>query len=316
MSRPIIIDTDPGNDDAVLLAVAAAATDLNIVGVSTVAGNTTLKHATRNARSILDWFGQAEVPVAAGARSPLIRDPEVADIHGKKGLHTVPPAPSTDPLDVAGANALIKWAKSQSQKPTLLAVGPLTNVALALAIEPDFSDMLADVYVMGGAATVGGNVTPTAEYNFYADPEAAKRVIRDLQPTLVGLDVTNRAIVSSEMIRKWAHRSEPFATIASWLVYAPHQQIEESLDAGARPASHDAVVVVSLLADILEFEAFPSKVITSSECRGTLVCDQRSGRDDTDSYSMVDVATAIDADTFESTLVETVEGIESVMKEQ
>lgn len=300
MPVPLLVDTDPGNDDAVLLALAAAAGEIDIVGVTTVAGNGQLEHTTRNARAILDWFENGSVPVAPGAAAPLVRELESAsDVHGPDGLHKLPPEPTNDTLSISGANAIVEWARANPGELTLAAVGPLTNVALALALEPDLPDLLDDIYIMGGAAFVGGNVTPMAEYNFYADPEAARRVVRDASPKLVGLDVTDRTTVPSETIREWAAGREPFRTIAAWMAYASPEKIDETLSANGPPSIHDATVGIGLLTDILDFESYYAEVETIGSCRGTLICDDE---EITGNAPNVDVAVDIDVAKFRETL--------------
>lgn len=303
MSTPVLIDTDPGNDDAVLLALAAAADGMEIAAVTTVAGNVGLEATTRNARAILDWFGEADVPVAAGADAPLVRELDTAaHVHGTEGLHGHPPETSNEFTGTAGANEIVERARARPGELTLMAVGPLTNVALALALEPDLPELLDDLYVMGGAAFVSGNASPTAEYNFYADPEAARRVVREAEPKVVGLDATNDATVNPDTVREWAGRGEPFRTIASWLAYAAPENVEDALAEPGSMASHDAAVGVDLLADVLEFEPYPAEVETYGSCRGALICDDR---DRSEAAPNVEVAVDIDTREFRKELVGT-----------
>lgn len=307
MSTSLLIDTDPGNDDAVLLALATVAEGIDVVGVTSVAGNDRLEHTTWNASAVLDWFGNGDVPVAPGAAAPLIRELETASaIHGPRGLHELPPEPTNDPVSTAGANAIVEQARTHPEKLTLVAVGPLTNVALALALEPDLPDLLDDLYVMGGAAFVGGNVTPMAEYNFYADPEAARRVVREAHPKLVGLDVTNHATVPPKTIREWAMEQEPFRTMAAWMAYTSLENLDQALADDGPASVHDATVGVELLTEILTFEPSYAEIETCGSCRGTLICDDQGV---TGNAPNVEVAVDIDAAAFRETLLETLRTI-------
>ena len=198
MSTPVILDCDPGHDDAIALLLALASREVRLLGVTTVAGNQTLEKTTANAIRVLDHVGRGEVPVAAGAPRPLVRERHVAaDVHGETGLDgpTLPP-PSREPE----RDHAIDWiAHTLSEAPgpvTLVPTGPLTNIALLLARYPELAARLERIVLMGGA--IGeGNVTPAAEFNIWADPEAAHRVFTSgVDLTMVGLDVTHSALLT------------------------------------------------------------------------------------------------------------------------
>jgi inosine-uridine nucleoside N-ribohydrolase len=300
MSTPVLVDTDPGNDDAVLLALAAAAPAVDVVGATTVAGNAGLAATTRNARAVLEWAGLPDVPVVPGADRPLVREAEPAPVHGPDGLYGTLPEPEGEPAPGHAARTIVETARAHEGDLTLVAVGPLTNVALALALEPALPDLLSDLYVMGGAAMTGGNVTPMAEYNFYHDPEAARRVVRDGEPRLVGLDVTDRARLRGETLRDLAAGPDPLRTVAGWLAYTDPADVADALDAGDPPGTHDATVGVELLGGVLEFERHHATVETCGSCRGTLVVDDRGV---TGGDPNVDVAVDIDVPAFRETLL-------------
>lgn len=178
---PLLIDCDPGIDDSVALLLACASPEVRLLGVSTVAGNVGLEHTTRNARRVLTLAGRADVPVAAGAPRPLVRSQprRAAEVHGEDGVHGVPLPEPAGPVDSRHAVTLLAEAIAGSPDPvTLVAVGPLTNVALLYALHPDLAARLGRLVVMGGSAD-GGNVTPVAEFNVWSDPEAAYRVLTD-----------------------------------------------------------------------------------------------------------------------------------------
>jgi inosine-uridine nucleoside N-ribohydrolase len=195
--RSIILDCDPGHDDAVALLLALGSEEIELLGVTTVAGNQTLEKTTANAIRVLDYVGANDVPVAAGASRPLIRSPHVAsDIHGESGLDgaDLPPA-GREPLADHAIDWMAQTLLSASRPVTLVATGPLTNVALLLARHPAAETQLERIVLMGGAIAEG-NVTPAAEFNVWADPEAARRVFSSkIELTMVGLDVTHKALI-------------------------------------------------------------------------------------------------------------------------
>jgi inosine-uridine nucleoside N-ribohydrolase len=195
--EPILLDCDPGHDDAIALLLALASPEVDLRAVTTVAGNQTLEKTTRNALKVLELVGRTDVAVAAGADRPLVREPFVAEeVHGESGMDgPVLPDPST-PTDGRHAVDLLAAEieaeiEALARPPTLVAVGPLTNVALLLALRP--AARPARIVLMGGAVAEG-NTTPAAEFNIWADPEAAHRVFESgIDVTMVGLDVTHRA---------------------------------------------------------------------------------------------------------------------------
>ena len=191
-TTPIILDCDPGHDDAIALLLALASPEVELLGVTTVAGNQTLEKTTANAIRILEFADRTDVPVMAGANRPLVREPYVAKyVHGETGLDgpDLPPAQGS-PLDEHAVDFLGRHAGGA----TLVAVGPLTNVALMLARYPDARP--ERIVLMGGSIGLG-NVTPAAEFNVWADPEAAARVFGSgLDVTMIGLDVTHEALMT------------------------------------------------------------------------------------------------------------------------
>jgi len=193
----IILDCDPGHDDAIALLLALASPEVNLLGVTTVSGNQTLDKTTANAIRVLDHVDRTGVPVAAGADRPLVRERHVAaEVHGETGLDgpDLPP-PSRRP-EPAHAIDWIAMTLMASQSPiTLVPTGPLTNIALFLARYPELVTRVERIVLMGGAYGEG-NVTPAAEFNIWADPEAAHRVFTSgIDLTMVGLDVTHQALL-------------------------------------------------------------------------------------------------------------------------
>jgi inosine-uridine nucleoside N-ribohydrolase len=195
-ATPIILDCDPGHDDAIALLLALASPEVELVGVTTVSGNQTLDKTTANALRLLEFVNRTDVPVAAGADAPLVRERVVAEyVHGETGMDgpDLPPA-RTKPIDEHAVDYLAREIDARGGKLTLVPTGPLTNVALLLAMHPGV--VPERVVLMGGAAGEG-NRTPAAEFNIWADPEAARRVFESgIDVTMVGLDVTHQALIT------------------------------------------------------------------------------------------------------------------------
>jgi inosine-uridine nucleoside N-ribohydrolase len=193
---PLILDVDTGTDDALALAYAVASPGIELIAVTTVAGNVDVEKTTANTLAVLDWLGSGDVPVHRGASRPLVQPHRDAiSFHDEGGLGgaRLPPATRAIGTD-RGPAALIRLARHHPGVLTLVTLGPLTNLAIALNVEPTLPDLLKSVVVMGGAYFVPGNTTLAAEFNILADPDAADQVFNAPFPNLtaVGLDVTQR----------------------------------------------------------------------------------------------------------------------------
>ncbi|MEY9215243.1 nucleoside hydrolase [Thermobifida halotolerans] len=203
----VFIDCDPGIDDALALAYLAAEPGVELVGVGTVYGNAAVETTTDNAVRLLRLYERPEVPVAAGAARPLVQQPSLAaHVHGANGLGGIEvPAVETSPVSESAAELLVRLARSAPGEICVLALGPLTNLALALALEPRLPQLVDRVVVMGGAVRAPGNVTPWAEANVNNDPEAAEAVLgAGFDLTLVALDVTMRALATEPWLEELA----------------------------------------------------------------------------------------------------------------
>lgn len=192
---PVVLDCDPGHDDAVAMLLAQASPALDLLGITTVAGNQTLRLCTRNALRVCALAGIEDVPVAAGADAPLARPLQVAEhIHGESGLDGADlPEPGSGTVAEDAVSLTARLLRDSPGPVTLIATGPLTNLAWLLRRHPDITDRIREVVLMGGA-TGRGNTTPYAEFNIHTDPEAAREVwASGLEITMVGLNATHQA---------------------------------------------------------------------------------------------------------------------------
>lgn len=217
---PIIIDCDPGHDDAIALILALASTKLNVLAVTTSAGNQTPDKTLRNALRILTLLGRHDIPVASGAPKPLLRELIIADnVHGESGLDgPALPEPGFAPQALTAVELMAKTLRASTEPVTLVPTGPLTNIALLLSAHPELKAKIARIVLMGGSAGPG-NWTPAAEFNIYVDPEAAEMVFSAGVPiTMCGLDVTHAAQVMDEDIERIRAITNPIAlTVAELL---------------------------------------------------------------------------------------------------
>jgi inosine-uridine nucleoside N-ribohydrolase len=274
---PVVVDCDPGQDDAIALLLALASRELELLGVTTVAGNQTLEKTTANALKVLELAGRADVPVAAGADRPLVRELVVAaDAHGETGLDgpDLPP-PRGRALGQHAVDFLDEQIASSDRPLTLVALGPLTNVALLLAQRPERAARLARIVLMGGAVGAG-NMTAAAEFNVWVDPEAAARVFQSgLDVTMVGLDVTNQAVLTAEHADRLRGTGRVGTAVAEMLdFYGGFYR--RTYRFGGAPV-HDAVAVAHLIQPkLVATSARHVAVDTESGlCRGRTVVDAR-----------------------------------------
>ncbi|MBT8239686.1 MAG: nucleoside hydrolase, partial [Acidimicrobiia bacterium] len=203
--KPVIIDTDPGQDDAMAILLALASPELDVLGITCVAGNTRLPAVVRNARIICELAGRPDVPVFAGCDRPMVRRLVTAEhVHGPTGLDGPDWAEPSMPVQNAHA---VDWLidtlmGSADHSVTLCPIGPLTNIAMAMVREPAVVNKIAEIVNMGGGYFAGGNVTPAAEFNIYVDPEAAEIVFTSGVPLVVmPLDVTHKALTNKARVQ-------------------------------------------------------------------------------------------------------------------
>ncbi|MEH8247375.1 pyrimidine-specific ribonucleoside hydrolase RihA [Aeromonas veronii] len=220
MALPVILDCDPGHDDAIALILALASPELKVLAVTTSAGNQTPDKTLNNALRILTLLGRDDIPVAAGAPKPLARELIIADnVHGESGLDGPKlPDPAFAPQAMTGLELMAKCLRESLEPVTLVPTGPLTNIALLLAAHPELKGKIARIVLMGGTAGAG-NWTPAAEFNIYVDPEAADMVFKSGIPiTMCGLDVTHEAQVMDEDIERVRAITNPVAQCVAGLL--------------------------------------------------------------------------------------------------
>jgi inosine-uridine nucleoside N-ribohydrolase len=299
----IVLDCDPGHDDAIALLLALASPEVELLGVTTVHGNQTLEKTTANALKVLELAGHSEIPVAPGAERPLRREAYVAAyVHGESGLDgPVLPPPRTEPVDEHAVDFLARVVLASSEPVTLVPTGPLTNIGLFLARHPQAAAGVQRIVLMGGA--IGeGNVTPAAEFNIWCDPEAADRVFSSgLDVTMIGLDVTHKALVGpahAEQLRGFGRVGQVVAELLEF--YGRFHRETYGWDGSP---IHDAVALA---------HAFRPDLVETVRTGVRVDCDGELGRGRTNAdlrgrmgwEPNAEVGVDIDADGFVSLLLE------------
>jgi len=250
MPRKIIIDTDPGVDDSMAIFFALCSPELDVIGLTTIFGNVHTELATKNALRLLEIAGRAEIPVAQGAVDALAQPFEgpVPFVHGEDGQGDIfAPDPAGTAIDLSAAHFIIEQLRAHPGEITLVPVGPLTNIALALRLEPRIADWVAEVVLMGGNALVPGNASPAGEANIRNDPEAADVVFgADWQVTMVGLDVTLRVHMRPEHIDEYAAHGNPMSDHISRILPHYRNYFEANYDAEGIFV-HDSSAIAYLL---------------------------------------------------------------------
>jgi pyrimidine-specific ribonucleoside hydrolase len=303
---PVILDCDPGHDDALAITLALARPELDVLGITTIGGNSTLANTTRNALRVLALLGRPDVPVAAGPDQPLVRPLETApQVHGVSGLDGADlPEPVSAPRP-EGALEFLRATLVASREPVvLIPVGPLTNIALLLRTYPGLAPKIAGISLMGGSMGAG-NWTPAAEFNIWVDPEAARIVFRSGLPiTMHGLDVTHKALMGLPEVERLETLGTPVARVfADLLRFFTRFHIEKY--GTADTPIHDAVAVAHVaLPGLVTTRRYHVDVETSGELtRGRTVVDHRGQPGATPN---VDVALDIDRSAFAELVIEAV----------
>lgn len=273
--RPIFLDGDPGHDDAIAWMLAQSSPGLDIRGVSSACGNQSIEKTTYNARRVMTLLG-IEAPLARGRSGPLVAPPMAApSVHGESGLDgPVLPEPGVSPVDLPACELMAQVIRESEEPLTLIATGPLTNVASLLLSHPELKAKIGGISLMGGGVT-RGNWTPAAEFNILVDPEAADLVFRSGIPiTMAGLDVTEQALVLPGDVQKIRAVGNRVArVVADWLEF--FYDFHRKLGYAGAPV-HDAVAVAALLAPGLftSEEMFVAVETAGEYCRGATVGDR------------------------------------------
>jgi inosine-uridine nucleoside N-ribohydrolase len=266
-SSRVIIDTDPGVDDAFALLLAMHSPELKIEGITPVAGNVPLELTLPNALRMVEIAERKDIPVAAGAKSPLLRRlVTAAYAHGENGLGgAVFPEPTIKPVAQPAADLIRSIVRKYPKQVTLITIGPLTNVAGALNSDSDLASLVKGIVMMGGSLS-GGNITPAAEFNIYVDPEAAKIVFQSGIPiTMVGLDVTRHTSLTDDHVRVLEAAQNPVSQAAAKIArHAIDHNREQGFLVG--PNMHDSLAVAAFLdPSILKWQEYYVDIETTGE---------------------------------------------------
>jgi len=263
----VIIDTDPGTDDAFALLLAMRSPELKIEAITPVAGNVPLELTLPNALRMVEVAGRTDIPVAAGAKTPLVRRLVTAEYaHGNNGLGgAVFPEPKIKPIPEPAAEFIRHVVRGHPGEVTLITLGPLTNVARALLSDPELTGMIKGLVMMGGSLS-GGNITPAAEFNVYVDPEAARIVFQSGIPlTMVGLDVTRKVPLTWEHVRVLESSTDPVSQAAA-KIGRNTLELDQREGFAVGERMHDSLALSSFIdPSLLRLEKYYVDVETSGE---------------------------------------------------
>ncbi|MBY7144374.1 nucleoside hydrolase [Virgibacillus sp. NKC19-3] len=269
MKKPIIIDTDPGIDDVVAITAALFSEELDVRLITTVGGNVGIENTTKNAVDLLTFLGK-DTPVAKGASEPLVRKPRTAShVHGSTGVGEYRFEAKANEALLSNENAIVALRNHimYSLEPvTLVAIGPLTNIALLLKTFPETLNNMEEIVLMGGAVE-GGNATPVAEFNIFADPHAAKIVFdADIHIIMCGLDVTRLTSVTNEDVEKLNGLGDAGKMVYDMLDYYKHTYSDGSI------SIHDVCTIIYLTCpDLFDVKRANVNVVTEGEAAGCTI---------------------------------------------
>ncbi len=298
MKRKILIDTDPGIDDTMALLFAFHSPELEVIGLTTIFGNTEVHITAQNALRLVELEGNQHIPVAQGAARPLIRplSHKGKEVHGEDGMgNTNPPPPKGKLSDLTAAEFIVRCVTEQPGEITLVPVGPLTNIALALLLEPRLPQLVKEVVIMGGAAFVPGNASPVGEANIFNDPHAAAIVFNAGWPlTMLGLDVTMKTIMTPAYLKSIFNTGKPATNLIKRILPCYQAFHDKIYNMKGAIHTHDPSAVAYLInPDLYKAQELPVFVETEGHCAGQTVPDVRKQWDD---VPMINVCLEVDAD--------------------
>ena len=275
--KHIIIDTDPGADDALTFLLALASPEIQLEALTVTQGNVTVETGTRNALAVLEFLNANNIPVAQGTSLPMVGPLLASDhVHGSSGLGNAKLSESkAQPVSQHAIDYLIERFLAEPGKISLFAIGPLTNVALAIRKEPCFANAVKELVIMGGAIREGGNITPQAEFNIYADPHAAHIVFHSGIPiTLIPLDVTHKCMLYAKDIQRLQKTNSPISRFVedATAVYLEFTKEKTGIDGCAL---HDPLTLATVIApELLTLEELYVDVdISSGPSMGSTFAD-------------------------------------------
>jgi uridine nucleosidase len=297
MATKILIDTDPGIDDTMAILFALRSPELEVVGLTTVFGNTNITNTSQNALRLVELEGHGDIPVAMGAGNPLINP--IASlgefVHGPDGMGGInPPPPAGKVQSISAAQFIVDTVLSYPNEITLVPVGPLTNIALARHLEPRIAGLVKEVVIMGGAAFVPGNASPVGEANILNDPHAAAVVFGAPWPvTMVGLDVTMQVVMTGDYLEKLGQGGNPATDLIRRIVPIYQQFHDKTYGLGGDIHTHDPSAVAFVVdRSLFETAQLPMFVETQGRCAGQTIPDLLGHWDDA---SEVNVCRGVEA---------------------
>ncbi|XP_057445439.1 probable uridine nucleosidase 2 [Lotus japonicus] len=281
--KKIIIDTDPGIDDAMAIFLALRSPEVEVIGLTTIYGNVYTTLATRNALHLLEFAGRTDIPVAEGSHVTLTKGTKlrIADfVHGADGLGNQDfPPPEGKPIEESAAAFLVNQAKSNPGKVTLVALGPLTNIALAIQLDPDFTKNIGQIVILGGAFAVNGNVNPSAEANIFGDPDAADVVFTSGADILVvGINVTHQVVLTGSDREKLASSNGKFAQYLHKILGVYFSYHSEAYNTNGVYLHDPAVVLAAVDPSLFTYIEGVVRVQTSGITRGLTILDNKQKR--------------------------------------
>jgi purine nucleosidase len=256
--KRIIIDTDPGIDDAFTFLLALASPEIKLEALTTTQGNVTVEKATRNALSVLELGRASRIPVVQGSVLPLVQPLRAsASVHGESGIGNAQlPEPQTKPVQGHAVDYLIERVHAEPNEISIFPIGPLTNIAMAIRKEPEFAKAVKELVIMGGAIQEGGNMTPLAEFNIYVDPHAAHIVFHSGIPiTFIPLDVTHKCLLRQKHVDRLIKISSPITRFIKEAIEVYLKTSLELEDGGC--ALHDPLTLATMIApELLTFKDY------------------------------------------------------------